>query len=78
MLAAVRVRLKEYEAAEDMPGVAMRKSIKRALRTIRKGKVPFGWDERYGATDILAPVLKQFDAAFKAAIAAERQASRRH
>jgi hypothetical protein len=46
-------------------GDAKRRSIKRALTAIRKGKVPFVWDERYGATDILAPILTQFDAAFE-------------
>jgi hypothetical protein len=88
MVAALRVRLQESEATEDTREDVKRKAIKRkaikrkaikcALRMIRKGKVPFGWDARYGATDILAPVLKRFDAAFKRAMAAERNMKARH
>jgi hypothetical protein len=62
---ALRKRLRQYEALDDVSGDAKRRSIKRALTAIRKGKVPFVWDERYGATDILAPILTQFDAAFE-------------
>jgi hypothetical protein len=88
MVVALRKRLRQYEALDDVSEDAKRRSIKRALRAIRKGKVPFAWDERYGATDILAPILTQFDAAFEkvykesiqrmqvATTAAEHQASR--
>ena len=67
MVVALRKRLREYEALDDVSGDVKRRSVKRALRVIREGKVPFAWDERYGATDILAPILTQFDAAFEKA-----------
>jgi hypothetical protein len=72
MVVALRKRLREYEALDDVSGDAKRRSVKRALRVIRKGKVPFGWDERYGAADILAPILTQFDAAFEKAYQGRR------
>jgi hypothetical protein len=73
MVVALRKRLREYEALDDVSGDVKRRSVKRALRVIREGKVPFAWDERYGATDILAPILTQFDAAFEKAHKVSRQ-----
>jgi hypothetical protein len=70
-----RNHLREYEAAEDMCEDAKRRSVKRALRVIGKGKVPFAWDERYGATDILAPIPTQFDAAIEKAF---KEANQEH
>ena len=72
MVVALRKRLREYEALDDVSGDAKRRAIKRALRMIRKGKVPFAWDERYGTADILAPILTQFDAALEKAYKAKK------